>query len=202
MSKQILLTILTFILFTVTVFGVPKSQTDDEKTQVKTVEYVDLNKYAGKWFEIARYPNKFQKKCVGEVTATYELKNKKEVMVINECLEKDGKTERAVGKATIKDEKSNAKLEVRFAPSWLSWLPQVWGKYWIIDLDKDYQYAAVGNPDRDYLWILSRTPKLDTATYQGILRRVEAMGFKPNKLIETPQDVEKIKGEVIMKPQG
>ncbi len=202
MSKQILLTTLTFILFTVTVFGVSKAETDDKKMQVKTVEYVDLNKYAGKWFEIARYPNKFQKKCVGEVTATYELKDKKEVSVINECLEKDGETDRAVGKAKIKDEKSNAKLEVRFAPGWLSWLPQVWGDYWIIDLDKNYQYAAVGDPDGDYLWILSRTPKLDTAIYQGILRRVETMGFDPNKLIETPQNVEKIKGEVITKPQS
>lgn len=200
MSKQISLTILTFILFTVTVFGALKSKTDDKQIQVKTVEYVDLNKYAGKWFEIARYPNKVQKKCVGEVTANYTLKNKKEITVINECLEKNGKTDRAVGKAKIIDEKSNAKLEVRFAPNWLSWLPQVWGDYWIIDLDKDYQYAAVGDPDRDYLWILSRTPKLDTATYQGILRRVETMGFEPNKLIETPQNVEKIKGEVITKP--
>lgn len=201
MTKQIFLSILTVTLLNTAIFGISQEKTDVDKTDVKTVEYVDLNKYAGKWYEIARYPNKFQKKCVGEVTAEYKLKGKEEVTVTNKCLEKNGKTDTAVGKAKIVDEKSNAKLEVRFAPSWLSWLPQVWGDYWIIDLDKDYQYAAVGDPNRDYLWILSRTPKLDTATYQNILRRVEKMGFDPNKLIETPQNVEKIKGEVIIKPQ-
>ncbi len=116
-------------------------------------------------------------------------------------MKKNGKTEKATGKAKIVDKKTNAKLKVRFAPSWLSWLPQVWGKYWILDLDKDYQYAVVGDPGRDYLWVLSREPELDTANYEDILDKVEKMGFNPAKLVKTPQNVQLINGEVITKPQ-
>jgi apolipoprotein D and lipocalin family protein len=198
MSKQILISILTLILLSATAFGY---QTEPDETTVKPVENVNLQKYAGKWYEIARYPNKFQKKCIGEVTATYTIKKDDKIEVLNQCLKKNGKTDKAKGKARIVDEKTNAKLKVRFAPAWLSWLPQVWGDYWILDLDKDYQYAAVGDPDKDYLWILSRTPELDTKTYQNILRRVEEMGFNPSKLVTTPQNVEKIKGAVLTKPQ-
>jgi apolipoprotein D and lipocalin family protein len=192
-------TLLILILLTFSIMSV-FAQTS--KNELKTVESVDLQKYAGKWYEIARYPNKFQKKCVGNTTATYNLKDKGTIEVINECLKKDGKIDRAKGKARIEDEKTNAKLEVRFAPSWLSWLPQVWGDYWIIDLDEDYQYAAIGDPKREYFWILSRQPEIDTDTYQNILRRAEEKGFDPSKVIETPQDVEVIKGEVITRPQS
>lgn len=178
-----------------------KTSADSDQDLVTTVASVDLNKYKGKWFEIARYPNRFQKKCVGEVTATYTIKKDKKIEVLNECLKENGKTIKAKGKAKIVDKETNAKLEVRFAPAWLSWLPQVWGDYWILDLDKDYKYAVVGDPGRDYLWILSRTPELDTATYEDILDKVEKMGFNPNKLIKTPQNTEVIKGEVITKPQ-
>jgi apolipoprotein D and lipocalin family protein len=169
---------------------------------VTTVESVDLARYAGKWFEIARYPNKFQKKCVGQVTAVYTIKENEKIEVLNECLKENGETIKAKGEAKIVDKKTNAKLEVRFAPGWLSWLPQVWGDYWILDLEADYRYAVVGDPGKDYLWILSRTPELDTKTYEDILKTVEAKGFNPNKLIKTPQNVEVIKGEVITKPVG
>jgi apolipoprotein D and lipocalin family protein len=177
------------------------SSDDKDKKEVTTVQSVDLNKYKGKWFEIARYPNRFQKQCIGEVTATYNLKKNDTIEVINECLKKNGKTDKAKGKAKIVNKETNAKLKVRFAPGWLSWLPQVWGNYWILDLDKDYQYAVVGDPGRDYLWILSRQSKLDTATYEDILDKVESMGFDPARLVKTPQDVELINGEVITKPQ-
>jgi apolipoprotein D and lipocalin family protein len=200
MSEKIFISILTIILLTATAFGF-QTVRDDEEKAVKTVENVDLQKYSGKWFEIARYPNRFQKKCVGEVTATYTIREDNKIEVLNECLKKNGKTDKAKGKAKIVDEKSNAKLKVRFAPAWLSWLPQVWGDYWILDLDEDYKYAAVGDPGKNYLWILSRTPELDTKTYQNILRRVEKMGFNPNKLVTTPQNVEKIRGAVLTKPQ-
>ncbi len=191
MTKQILITILAITLLTATAFGNSFIKNDDSDQKLTTVESVDLSKYAGKWYEIARYPNRFQKKCVGNTTATYNIKGDDKIEVINECLKKNGKINKAKGKAKIVDEKTNAKLEVRFAPAWLSWLPQVWGDYWIIDLDKDYKYAVVGDPDRDYLWILSRTPEMDSETYQGILERVEKKGFNPSKLIKTPQNMEK-----------
>ena len=198
MKKHLIITNLIIILLSLTIVGYAQNS---DVNPVTTVDSVDLNKYKGKWFEIARYPNRFQKQCIGEVTATYELKKSNTVRVINECLKKNGKTEKAAGKAKIVDKTSNAKLKVRFAPSWLSWLPQVWGKYWILDLDEDYTYAVVGDPGRDYLWILSRESTLDTATYEDILDKVEKMGFNPAKLVKTPQNVQLINGEVITKPQ-
>lgn len=192
MKKLILLTFVS-LLFVGSIFA----QKGDNK--LETVSNVDLNKYAGKWYEIARYPNKFQKKCVGNTTATYKLNDNGTVQVINECLKKNGKVNRAKGKARIEDKETNAKLEVRFAPAWLSWLPQVWGDYWIIDLDEDYSYAAIGDPDREYFWILSREPEMDDTVYQNILRRAEEKGFNPEKVIETPQDVVVENGRVLKK---
>jgi apolipoprotein D and lipocalin family protein len=166
---------------------------------VIAVPSVDLKRYSGKWFEIARLPNKFQKDCVGNVTADYALNSDGTIQVTNRCLKKDGKTDQAVGKAKIEDKQTNSKLEVRFAPGYLSFLPIVWGDYWVIDLDSNYQYAVVGNPDRKYLWVLSRKPEMDDATYQQILRRVEKMGYTPNKLTKTPQNMETLKGTIVGK---
>lgn len=169
------------------------------KTALSTVSKVDLKRYAGKWFEIARYPNKFQKKCVGNTTATYTIKSDGKLEVINECLQKDGTINNAKGEAKIVDKTTNAKLEVRFAPSVLSFISAVWGDYWIIDLDDNYQYSVVGDPKREYLWILSRTAEMNVTTYQNILRRVEKLGFDPGKLNKTPQNAEAVKGAVVDK---
>jgi apolipoprotein D and lipocalin family protein len=190
--KKITLILILQMIFAAMAFA-------QNKTELKTVQNVDLKKYSGKWFEIARYPNKFQKKCVGNTTATYTIKKDNNIEVLNECLEKDGDITKAKGKARIVDEKTNAKLEVRFAPAFLSFLPQVWGDYWIIDLDEDYQNVAIGDPKREYFWILSRKPEMDDATYQALLRRAEEKGFDPAKVYKTPQNVEVIKGEVIQK---
>ena len=176
------------MFMTTILFGYPeKSIDDDEKNPVTTVKSVDLDRYAGKWFEIARYPNRFQKKCVGNVTATYTLKGKDGVEVLNECLKKNGETTKAKGKAKIVDKDTNAKLKVRFAPGWLSWLPFVWGDYWILALDDDYKHVMIGDPGRDYLWILSREPELEEATYQTLLEKADGMGFDKKKLVKTPQ---------------
>ncbi len=190
--KKTTLVIILQMVFTIMAFA-------QNNAELKTVQNVDLKKYSGKWFEIARYENKFQKKCVGNTTATYSIKENNKIEVVNECLEKDGDVKKAKGKARIADEKTNAKLEVRFAPSFLSFLPQVWGDYWIIDLDEDYQNVAIGDPKREYFWILSRKPEMDDAAYQAILRRAEEKGFNPAKVYKTPQNVEVIKGEVIQK---
>lgn len=166
---------------------------------VTTVQKVDLKQYAGKWFEIGRYQNRFQKQCVGNTTANYTIKPNGKIEVRNECLLKGGKTEVAIGEAKIADKATNAKLKVRFAPGALSFLPFVWGNYWIIDLDPNYGWVAIGEPKRDYFWVLSRTSKLDDATYQAILRRAEAKGFDPAKVMRSPQDAEILKGTVIVK---
>jgi apolipoprotein D and lipocalin family protein len=152
------------------------------------VSNVDLVRYVGKWYEIAKYPNRFQKKCVGNTTATYALKQNGRIEVVNRCTKADGKMLRAVGEAKVVDKKSNAKLKVRFAPSLLSFLPLVWGDYWVIDLADDYSYAVIGEPGRDYFWILSRTPTMGDPTYQEILSRAKSKGFDPNRVERSRQD--------------
>ena len=148
---------------------------------MQTVERVDLERYGGVWYEIARLPNRFQTKCAGDVRADGRIE------VVTRCPTEDGSEMQADGVARIVDEESRARLKVRFAPRFLSFLPFVWGDYWIIDLASDYSYAVVGEPERKYLWILSRKPALPDATYRGILERIERQGYDPEDLVKTPQ---------------
>ena len=160
---------------------------DSQKT-LEVVPSVDLSRYTGKWYEIARLPNRFQNKCVGEVMADYALHTGGQLKVVNQCRQKNGQMERAEGQARLAGRSGpNSKLEVRFAPAWLSWLPAVWGDYWIIDLASDYHYSVVGTPDRKYLWILSRTPQMDVALYQRIIEQTAAKGFDVARLVKTRQ---------------
>lgn len=152
---------------------------------LKSVNTVNIERYAGRWYEIAKYPNRFQKSCVSDTTADYVLKSNGRIEVMNRCIKKDGKVNRAVGEAKIVDKGTNAKLKVRFAPRFLSAFPFVWGDYWIIELPEDYSYAVVAEPGRDYFWILARKPDMDDKTYQAILTRAEAMGFKPSRVERT-----------------
>jgi apolipoprotein D and lipocalin family protein len=180
--RIILLLAAGFLMLAVAAVG------QDSMTQpLKTVESLNLDRYQGKWYEIAKYPNKFQKKCTGNTTATYKLRPNGRVEVINRCDTGEGKTITATGEAKVVEGSNNTKLKVRFAPAFLSFLPMVWGNYWVIDLDPDYKYAVVGDPDRDYFWILSRTPKIDDATYESILQRAKMKGFEPAKVQKTPQ---------------
>ena len=189
-----------FVLFAVVSFlTVATFAQMDKKPALQTISSVDLNRYLGKWYEIGKYPNRFQKQCVANTTATYAMKPTGKIEVINECLKKDVTEDRAVGEAKIADKKTNAKLKVRFAPGALSFLPFVWGNYWIIDLDKDYGYVAIGEPKREYFWILARKPILEDAVYQDIVRRAESMGFNPAKIEKTPQNAEVLKGSVLIK---
>jgi apolipoprotein D and lipocalin family protein len=194
MKKVLYLAVFAVFSLTFTV-----SAQNKNTNALQTVASVDLKQYSGKWFEIARYPNKFQKQCVGNTTATYKLKSSDKIEVVNQCLKKDGKIDDAKGDARIVDKKSNAKLEVRFAPKFLSFISAVWGDYWIIELDESYKYAVIGDPKREYFWILARDTKMSDETYQNILRRAEEKGFNPAKVVKTPQNVEVVKGEVIEK---
>ena len=153
---------------------------------VRTVASVDLDRYAGDWFEIARFPNRFQRQCVGDVRASYARRPDGRLDVVNRCRTADGETE-ARGVARIVDEQTFAKLKVRFAPAWLSWLPAVWGDYWIIGLAPDYSWAVVGDPGRAYLWILARAPYLDDASVAAARAAAQHNGFDVSRLVPTPQ---------------
>lgn len=167
--------------------------------KLEAVRGLDLNKYLGKWYEIAKYPNKFQKQCAGNTTATYSLKPNGRIEVLNECTKRDGTRDSAKGEAKIPDKANNAKLKVRFAPSVLSFLPFVWANYWVVALGPNYEYALIGEPDRKYFWILSRKPEMSDAEYQNLLRRAEGLGFVPSKVEKTPQNLEVIPGGVVEK---
>jgi apolipoprotein D and lipocalin family protein len=149
-----------------------------------TVDYVDVERYMGTWYEIAKYPNGFQQGC-SAVTAEYALRDDGTVRVLNTCRQSDGVTIKSTieGFAAVADRNTNAKLTVYF-------FYPFGAPYWIIDLDEDYRYAVVGDPTRRFLWILSRTPTLDSATYDQILQRLPEKGYDPSRLELTPQTPE------------
>jgi len=156
------------------------------KAAVKTkplevVPGVDLQRYLGTWYEIATIPQRFQKGCVG-VSAHYSLREDGAIDVVNSCRKGtlDGKEKSIRGKAWIVDRTTNAKLKVRFFWPFT-------GAYWIIELDEDYRWAVVGHPDRTYYWILSRTPQMDAALYDELIRRAAAKGYDTSKIKKTLQ---------------
>lgn len=155
---------------------------------LQTIAALDLPRYMGTWHEIARFPNGFQKQCVGATTARYSVQDDGTVRVLNRCRLKNGEFKEAMGSARQIGNARSPRLEVRFAPAWLSFIPAVWGDYWVIDLDEKYQLAAVSEPARNYLWVLSRSPKLDPAAYEALLGRLGQQGFDRRKLQLTPQD--------------
>ncbi|HEX2868613.1 MAG TPA: lipocalin family protein [Ignavibacteriales bacterium] len=151
----------------------------------ETVKFVDLKRYAGLWYEIARIPNRFQKSCTGNTTAEYSLMDDGRVRVVNSCDEEDGKRNIAEGVARISDTSSNAKLEVSFFS--ILGIRPFWGDYWILGLDKDYRYAVVGSPDRKYGWILSRTPHLSDEKLSEAWKILERQGYNPKNFQFTRQ---------------
>jgi apolipoprotein D and lipocalin family protein len=158
-----------------------------------SVPAVDLDRYQGRWYQIALYPNFFQRQCVSNTTADYTLMADGSVLVLNQCTTADGSTTQALGAARVDEPRktlfnrhplppSTSRLEVRFAPKWLSFIKAVWAPYWVIQLADDYRYAVIGEPDRKFLWILSRTPALspqDEATIKALLTQ---QGYDPSLL--------------------
>jgi apolipoprotein D and lipocalin family protein len=143
-----------------------------------TVDQVDLNRYAGLWYEIAKIPNSFQDQCAYGTTAEYKLEKDGSIEVINKCFDENGEPDIAGGVANIVDKKTNAKLEVSFV-SFLGIRP-FWGDYWIIGLDDNYQWAVVGTPGRKYGWVLSRTPSLPDETMQKIFSILKEQNYNPD----------------------
>ena len=153
-----------------------------------TIAALDVPRYMGTWFEIAKFPNRFQSKCIAATTAEYSIKGDGMLQVTNRCRVEGGAMIEAVGAARQIGPATSPKLEVRFAPLWLSFLPLVWGDYWVIDLDERYQLVAVSEPKREYLWILARTAQVDPKAYQALLDRLLQKGFDLGKLQVTRQD--------------
>ena len=151
---------------------------DKELPQLITVNQVDLNKYTGLWYEIAKIPNSFQDQCSYGTTAEYKLLEDGEIQVINKCYKSDGEADVAEGLAKVVDKKTNSKLEVSFF-SIFGFRP-FWGDYWIIGLDDNYQWAVVGSPNRKYGWILSRTPLLPDDTMQKIFALLKSQNYNPD----------------------
>lgn len=146
--------------------------------ELPVVAHVDLNKYIGKWYDIAHLPTRFQKGCACD-NAEYSIINETTIRVVNSCV-KRGKPDVSEGKAFVKDKQTNAKLAVQF----------FWpfrGKYWIIDLADDYSYAVVGHPNRKYLWVLAREKNMDDATFDRIVAKAKDLGFPTAHLQRTNQ---------------
>jgi apolipoprotein D and lipocalin family protein len=167
----------SFVLLLVLIAGCV--QVDEGLPPLQTVPHVEIERYLGTWYEIARYPHPFQKGCVA-TRAIYSLREDGQIDVYNECRENelDGPLKSANGRARVVDELSQAKLEVTFF-----W--PFWGDYWVIDLDNDYRWAVVGHPSRKYLWILSREPSADEAVLQGILERLRGQRYETERLLWT-----------------
>lgn len=145
-------------------------------TELPTVSSVDLARYLGRWYEIARFDHRFERGC-SDVEAFYTLREDGMIGVVNRChLHAENRTKEANGRAYIVDETSNAKLKVTFF-----W--PFYGNYWIIDLAEDYRYAVVSEPSKEYFWILSRTPEMTQEDLDHILSSASTLGFDTSKLI-------------------
>ena len=169
---------LTVVLSTCVVAGAVAAE------PLRVVAQVDFNRYAGRWYEIARRPNWFEKSCVSDVTAEYSPNADGRITVINRCRQADGRIKEAAGIARRVDGQPPSVLKVRFAPSFLSFIPQVWGDYQIIALASDYTHAVVGSPDRKYLWFLARTTQLDPDVYNSLVDVARSQGFDTSTLIK------------------
>lgn len=150
-----------------------------ETQAVQSVGQIDLNRYAGKWYEIASFPMFFQRNCIADTTAEYALLPDGEVSVTNRCRTESG-FDQAVGRAWAPDAASTAQLKVSFFWPFRS-------DYWVVGLDKDYRWAVVGNPNRKYLWILSRTPQLPPAELERARAAARAQGYDLGQLNTTRQ---------------
>ena len=175
-SKHLLLALFGFLLIVLSACAAGMKQ-----PPLQVVPHVDLNRYLGTWYEIARFPHRFQEGCVAS-RATYTLLEDGKIGVLNQCYKGglDGELSSAKGKAWVVDPETGAKLKVSFFWPFT-------GDYWIIDLGENYEYAVVGHPSRTYLWILSRTPEMDEAQYNRILDRLQQQGYDTGKLIRAPQ---------------
>ncbi len=152
---------------------------DQEQKEPKPVDNVSLDKYTGLWYEIAKIPNRFQRKCVWGTTARYSIRKDGRIDVINRCVDKNGKVLEAKGIAKVVDTVSNAKLKVSFVK--IFGISLFWGDYWIIGLHENYEYAIVGAPGRKYGWILSRQKELSQEALNLAFTILREQGYDPEE---------------------
>jgi len=155
---------------------------------VRSVEHLDAQRYTGIWYEIARVPNRLQAPCVSDVTDSYRSLDDGSMRVVQRCRDASQQTRVTVGRATpLSGDASRARLRLSYLPAWLEWLPAATEDRWVVMLDEQYRYAVVSQPSRRGLWILSRTPMLDSDTYDGILARLREQKYPVERLVLTPQ---------------
>jgi len=166
------------------IFSDPKPKQSAMDT-LQTVDHVNLEKYTGRWYEIAKIPNRFQRKCARNTTATYKLKNDGRIDVTNRCTESDGSVKESNGIAKVVEPSTNAKLKVSFVQ--ILGFSLFWGDYWIIGLDDNYDYAVVGTPSRKYGWILARSPELSDVQLDETFSILRDKGYNPDDFEMTVQ---------------
>jgi len=164
--------------------GIPvtvKAQKD-----LPTVQQLDLQRFAGHWYEISRLPNRHEKHCASDVTAEYELDGQGALVVRNRCKRADGSVDEVQGVGRLPDPAQPGQLEVSFAPAALRWFPAAWADYWVLFVDQDYTVALVGTPDRENLWILAREPKVETEDLEALKALALRHGFDVTRLVSLP----------------
>jgi apolipoprotein D and lipocalin family protein len=154
----------------------------DASAPLQTMPRVDLQRYAGTWYEIARLPTAFESGCEGQPSAHYEALAGGGLRVINRCRAADGSVHEVEGVASVLPESGNARLELSLWPQWLRWLPLAWAPYWIVFVDTDYEVAVVGDPNRRFLWLLSRQPQLAPAQLDTLVRIAHSQGYPVERL--------------------
>ena len=168
------LAVLTLVVFTGLI-----GCTSVPPAPLPTVASVELPRYMGSWYEIAKLPNRFQASCASDTVATYRVKDEG-VEVINRCRHADGSVDSIQGRAKVVPGSGGSRLRVSFF-----W--PIYGDYWVLALDPDYQAALIGEPSRQYAWILSRSTSLDEGRLQALLARAQALGFDRAAFVRTPQ---------------
>ena len=154
-------------------------------SDVTAIPYLDLNRYLGRWYEIARLPIKYEDEHASDVTANYSVNPNGKVRVDNRCFDEHDKPSNAVGEADPIDD-TKAKLRVNFLPAALRWIPFTDGDYWVLKIDRDYQIALVGTPDHKFLWVLARENSISEASFELYMEEARRQGFSLGRLIRTP----------------
>ncbi|MBB1059844.1 lipocalin family protein [Marilutibacter spongiae] len=155
-------------------------------TPPDTVTGLELDRYLGTWFEIARLPMRHEPEDYTDISAHYSLKADGKVRVQNRALDGNGELQESIGEASLATPGDASRLEVTFLPEGLRWIPFTRGDYWILRIEPDYSVALVGSPDRDYLWLLARQPAMGPAKRQDFLATARAQGYRLDALIDTP----------------
>lgn len=169
-----------FSLFGVVFLSLFLASCSTKQTDLKTVEKVDLERYLGSWYEIARYEHSFQKDCKN-VKANYSLREDKKIQVVNSCTKISTNEFKDAKAIAYSVDETNSKLKVSF-------FRPFYGDYWILDLDKDYKYVIIGTPSKEYLWILSREKIMNDELLNKLLEKITSLGFDKSKLIYTIQE--------------